>query len=195
MSSDVSSTLSFPFNQGRSIQIIYLCHKKEPLLIKNSQSTKGQHFIAINHRLPFHIHNIWIRRKIENVRNMSFEPYDKKTNSCSRDNLHQLLKASYNRTIYISSPQRRKHFFAKLKLKLNRRDTNLYCMPFKAYTRSNCVFFSCYVWTSCVPYDSWILNVYLLTCRNYIVFSKHCLRYIKFNCSKPNSWTNWTQKI
>ena len=77
MSSDVSSSLSFPFNQGRSIQIIYLCHKKEPLLIKNSRGTKGQHFISINHRLPFHIHNIWIRRKIENVRNMSFEPYDK----------------------------------------------------------------------------------------------------------------------
>ena len=34
------------------------------------------------------------------------------------------------------------------------------------------------------------LSVYLLTCRNYSVFSKHRLQYITFNCSKPNSLTN-----
>ena len=67
---------------------------------------------------------------------MSFEPHDtaltlaiKKSQSACESQLrpfsYQVLKGGKQ---------------AKLKLQLNRRDINRYCMPFKAYTRFNLFF-------------------------------------------------------
>ena len=57
-------------------------------------------------------------------------------------------------------------------------------MPFKAHTRFN--FLSSLKKNSLHALDTILefLRVNQLTCQNYSVFSKHCLQYIKFYCSK-----------
>lgn len=110
---------------------------------------------------------------------MSFEPHDtaltlaiKKSQSASESQLrpfsYQVLKGGKQ---------------VRLKLQLNRRDINLYCMPFKAYTRFN-FFFSSFEKNSFHAFDTILefLSVYQLTCRNFSVFSNHCLRYIRLYC-------------